>query len=255
MPFEDWLAETIPSGRYAAPQHCQAPDMNVDHRFRRAGRLDRLANAFVRKRIATRRWQSAVIPRRLTEIRLYRSRIPSSKPSSLTTSILRGESKTSEVFNESYQSKAADLVWRSMCSSRTGHPTRPIRPQPREPAGDARAGLGFTTTRELAKRACFDCHSNETEWPAYASIAPVSWLVQRDVTEGRRVLNFSEWHRAQDGAKDASEEVRQREMPPATYRFVHAHARLSAADVERLVNGLMKTMDAVAAKAQHEREH
>jgi hypothetical protein len=53
-------------------------------------------------------------------------------------------------------------------------------------------------TRALARQACFDCHSNETEWPAYANIAPVSWLVQRDVDEGRAVLNFSEWQRPQE---------------------------------------------------------
>jgi heme-binding protein len=121
-------------------------------------------------------------------------------------------------------------------------------PVTREPAWDSPA------TRELAKRACFDCHSNETEWPVYASIAPVSWLVQHDVTEGRGVLNFSEWHRSQEKAKDASEEVLQREMPPATYRFVHAHARLSTAEMERLANGLVTTMGVLAAEEHQERE-
>jgi len=121
-------------------------------------------------------------------------------------------------------------------------------PVTREPAWDSPG------TRELAKRACFDCHSSETEWPVYASIAPVSWLVQHDVTEGRGALNFSEWHRAQEGAKDASQEVLQREMPPATYRFVHAHARLTAAEMERLANGLVKTLGVSAAEEQQERE-
>src|SRR6478736_5462202 len=64
-----------------------------------------------------------------------------------------------------------------------------------EPAWDSPA------TRALAKQACFDCHSNETEWPAYSSVAPVSWLVQHDVDEGRAVLNFSEWTRPQKEAK------------------------------------------------------
>ena len=121
-------------------------------------------------------------------------------------------------------------------------------PVTREPAWDSPG------TRELAKRACFDCHSNQTEWPAYASVAPVSWLVQHDVAEGRGVLNFSEWHRTQEGAKDASEEVLQREMPPATYRFVHAHARLTVAERELLANGLVKTMGVLAADEQRERE-
>ena len=115
-------------------------------------------------------------------------------------------------------------------------------PVTREPAWDSQ------TTRDLAKRACFDCHSNETEWPAYASLAPASWLVQHDVTEARGALNFSEWHRPQKEAKDASGEVLQREMPPAAYRLMHAHARLSAAEMDRLANGLIKTIGAAPAE-------
>jgi len=97
-------------------------------------------------------------------------------------------------------------------------------------------------TRALAKQACFDCHSNETEWPAYASIAPASWLVQHDVDEGRAVLNFSEWTRPQEEAKEASEEVLEGEMPPAAYMLVHAHARLTPADRDRLARGLARTL-------------
>ena len=117
-----------------------------------------------------------------------------------------------------------------------------------EPAWDAPA------TRELAKQACFDCHSNETEWPAYASMAPVSWLVQRDVNEGRAVLNFSEWSRPQEEAKDASEEVLEGEMPPAAYTLMHAHARLNAADRDRLAQGLAKTLR-VALKQEARERH
>src|SRR5581483_2821093 len=54
-------------------------------------------------------------------------------------------------------------------------------------------------TRELAARACFDCHSNLTTWPWYSNVAPISWLVQRDVDGGRSALNFSEWNKPQDG--------------------------------------------------------
>jgi hypothetical protein len=118
----------------------------------------------------------------------------------------------------------------------------------REPPWDSPA------TRELAKQACFDCHSNETEWPAYSHVAPLSWLVQRDVIEGRAVLNFSEWQRAQKEAKDAPQEVLQRDMPPTPYRIVHAHARLSGAETERLANGLAKTIGALAAEEKHDRE-
>jgi hypothetical protein len=79
-------------------------------------------------------------------------------------------------------------------------------------------------TRALAKQACFDCHSNETEWPAYSRIAPVSWLIQRDVSEGRAALNFSEWQRPQEEAKEAAEEVLEGEMPLRIYRLMHARA-------------------------------
>jgi len=97
-------------------------------------------------------------------------------------------------------------------------------------------------TRALARQACFDCHSNETEWPGYASIAPVSWLVQHDVSEGRAALNFSEWGRPQNEATDAAEEVIEGEMPPAAYRLVHAHARLTAAERDQLAQGLDRTL-------------
>ena len=115
-----------------------------------------------------------------------------------------------------------------------------------EPAWDAPA------TRALAKQACFDCHSNETEWPAYASVAPASWLVQHDVDEGRAVLNFSEWTRPQKDAKEAAKELREGEMPPSAYMLIHAHARLSAADRDRLAQGLAKTVGVGLEEAARE---
>lgn len=105
-----------------------------------------------------------------------------------------------------------------------------------EPMWDAPA------TRALAKQACFDCHSNETAWPVYSRVAPVSWLVQHDVTEGRAHLNFSEWQRPQEDAAEAAEVVLEREMPLPLYRLIHAHARLSDADLSRLARGLASTL-------------
>jgi len=69
-------------------------------------------------------------------------------------------------------------------------------------------------TKELAQRARYDCHSNETAWPWYTNIAPFSWLVQNDVDEGRRALNFSEWDRPQRRVDEASRIVLEGEMPP-----------------------------------------
>ena len=124
------------------------------------------------------------------------------------------------------------------------HSNPPLRS---EPPWDSPA------TRVLAKQACFDCHSNETEWPAYASMAPASWLVQHDVDEGRAVLNFSEWQRPQEEATKASEELLEGEMPPAAYLLMHANARLGNADRDRLAQGLAKTLGGAPQQEPHER--
>lgn len=99
-----------------------------------------------------------------------------------------------------------------------------------------------TATRDLARRACFDCHSNQTRWPWYSHVAPASWLLQADVDEGRRVLNFSEWNRTYDDAAESAETVREREMPPRTYLLLHPEARLDAAQREALARGLEATL-------------
>jgi hypothetical protein len=92
--------------------------------------------------------------------------------------------------------------------------------------------------RSLAVRACYDCHSNETHWPWYSNIAPVSWLVQRDVDKGRQVVNFSEWNRPQQEAAESAEAVAEGEMPPAIYLPLHPAARLSATERTLLIRGL-----------------
>lgn len=99
-------------------------------------------------------------------------------------------------------------------------------------------------TRELAKRACFDCHSNETEWPWYSNIAPVSWLVQKDVDEGRETLNFSEWNKPQREARTAGRNVQQGKMPLAIYVALHPAANLSADEKQALINGLNASVGA-----------
>jgi len=98
-------------------------------------------------------------------------------------------------------------------------------------------------TRDLAKRACFDCHSNETIWPWYSNIAPVSWLVYRDVVQGRQSLNFSDWqnsHLREPG--EIASIISEGEMPPFQYLPTHPTARLSSAEKTQLINGLTSTL-------------
>jgi hypothetical protein len=92
-------------------------------------------------------------------------------------------------------------------------------------------------TRALAARACFDCHSNETVWPWYSHVAPVSWLIQRDVREGRRKLNYSHWDRGQDAAAESVKSVRKGEMPPWFYALAGSDARLTSAERDNLIGG------------------
>lgn len=84
----------------------------------------------------------------------------------------------------------------------------------------------------ILRRACFDCHSNETVWPPQAYVAPVSWLVAQDVREGREELNFSRWgpDQAKRAAKELPKEVEKKDMPPFLYVIAHPGATLSAAD-------------------------
>jgi len=101
---------------------------------------------------------------------------------------------------------------------------------------------GSAATRELAVRACFDCHSNETVWRWYANIAPISWLVTRDVDDGRERLNFSQWGSDRQETRDLDRAVTGGGMPPVYYAWVHASARLSDTEKQQLVQGLRATM-------------
>ena len=83
----------------------------------------------------------------------------------------------------------------------------------------------------ILRASCYDCHSNETNWPWYSSVAPVSFLVAGDVVEGREHLNFSEWNKY--SSKEQSEllaemieEIEKEAMPLTSYTFTHPNAKL-----------------------------
>jgi hypothetical protein len=90
----------------------------------------------------------------------------------------------------------------------------------------------------VLRRACFDCHSNETVWPLQAYVAPFSWLVAHDVKEGREELNFSAWgpKEAARAAKKLASEVEKGDMPPFLYVIGHPGAKLSKAEKALLAN-------------------
>ena len=99
--------------------------------------------------------------------------------------------------------------------------------------------------RQLAERACYDCHSNETAWPWYSHIYPVSAMLQHDVDNGRKVLNFSEWdnsRRQQATTKKIIETISKDTMPLPYYLMFHPEAELSEVEQGRLINGLIESI-------------
>jgi mono/diheme cytochrome c family protein len=91
--------------------------------------------------------------------------------------------------------------------------------------------------QRLFDGACADCHSDHTSWPPYSNVAPVSWLVQRDVDEGRSVMNLSEWDKGHPDLGEVEEVILGGGMPPLQYKVAHSRGRLSSAEKRRLAAG------------------
>jgi hypothetical protein len=109
------------------------------------------------------------------------------------------------------------------------HPNPPVQSEPPWPDADVEA---------LARDTCYDCHSNETNWPVYSYVAPMSWLVRSDVESGRDELNFSMWEDGDGEADDAAEEIADGSMPPDRYVRLHPDADLSEAERLELMAAL-----------------
>lgn len=115
---------------------------------------------------------------------------------------------------------------------------RPERTNPQTPAKLSLEGADPPPARvhQLLKSACFSCHSNQTVWPWYSSVAPFSWVIADDVKQARRNLNFSEWERYDPSEKvhqlkEVRDILKEGDMPPWDYRLAHSEARLSDTEV------------------------
>lgn len=103
----------------------------------------------------------------------------------------------------------------------------------------------------ILRRSCYDCHSSETRWPWYSRVAPASLLLDRDVREGRREVNFSEWGtfppaRKTKKLKESLKELQSGDMPPWYYLPMHPDAKLSAEDKTTLEAWFQAQLDAPA---------
>lgn len=95
--------------------------------------------------------------------------------------------------------------------------------------------------KALLKRACYDCHSNETTWPWYSNVAPISWVVAHHVDEGREELNFSAWSsyepkRQAHKLEEAEEVIASGDMPLPGYAPMHPEAKLTDAEKQTLLD-------------------
>src|ERR1035437_6589289 len=115
-----------------------------------------------------------------------------------------------------------------------------IRPTLGNPSISAEPKWDSPRTRELVQRACFDCHSNQVRYPWYSQVAPVRWLLWNHVQEGREKLNFSQPDSDVD-ADDIVEAIRSNEMPLWDYSLLHPASRLTPAEKDSLVVGVLRT--------------
>ena len=99
-------------------------------------------------------------------------------------------------------------------------------------------------TADIARSSCYACHSNETDWPVYSHVAPFSWLVQRDVDEGRDKLNFSRWDESQVQLDKVVDQIEQGNMPPSNYTRIHGSAKLTGEEQAALVAALLAMPEA-----------
>lgn len=114
---------------------------------------------------------------------------------------------------------------------------------PSPPADNPPVEEELVTPPEVAgvlRQSCYDCHSSETEWPWYADVAPMKWLVRDHVAEARDEMNFSAWNRIDVDARphkfeEIAEEVEEEHMPLRSYLILHRDARLTDADRKLLV--------------------
>ena len=118
------------------------------------------------------------------------------------------------------------------------------RPARTNPAVDAAQTIAAQTqltppAKDIFDRSCRDCHSNQTEWPWYTNVAPISWFIVDHVNTGRKNMNLSEWGKLDSGRQDRKlrqicDEVTDGAMPLSTYTPLHPGSKLSPADVKTL---------------------
>jgi cytochrome c len=135
------------------------------------------------------------------------------------------------------------------------------------PRKGARPGAPLLESSDLPARVratleskCGDCHSDKTQYPIYSHIAPISWLIERDIREGRKSLNLSEWQSLSDEDRvnamtRIASEVNAGQMPPRNYAILHPSARLTPEDETLIYEWVKAERKRIRQATSHRSDH
>ncbi|MEO6230928.1 MAG: heme-binding domain-containing protein [Ferruginibacter sp.] len=109
------------------------------------------------------------------------------------------------------------------------------------------------TVQSILQNACYDCHSNNTNYPWYANVQPVAWVMANHISNGIAKLNFSNFgsntsRKQISKLKEISNQIKDGEMPITSYKLMHKSARLSQNEKTLLMNWLQSTADSLSAE-------
>lgn len=119
------------------------------------------------------------------------------------------------------------------------------------PTGFTKVYNAPENVQSILQNACYDCHSNNTNYPWYSNIQPMAWIMARHISNGKEKLNFSDFgsntNRKQiSKLKEIANQIKDNEMPITSYKFMHKNAVLSQEEKTLLINWMQATADSLS---------
>ncbi|MGJ8743669.1 heme-binding domain-containing protein [Polaribacter sp.] len=102
----------------------------------------------------------------------------------------------------------------------------------------------------ILKKSCYDCHSNNTNYPWYNKVQPAAWFVESHIQEGKKELDFSKWaeysnRRKKSKLKSIMSQIRDNKMPLSSYTFIHSDAKLTKKEKKNITDFMNKILDSL----------
>jgi len=109
------------------------------------------------------------------------------------------------------------------------------------------------TVEQSLRVSCYDCHSNNTDYPWYSKVQPVAWFLEGHIKEGKEELNFSEWNSLSSRRKASKlnsiiKQIENEEMPLSSYTLIHKEARFSEVEAQQIIKYIEKLKDSITNK-------